>query len=133
MNVNKIGILKDNITLKNASVSYDIYNEDVLDLNISVDRPDDYYFPGDNIIFMVRIKNNGNKTLRNIQFRDVMEDEIVPLEDSYEVLTTTGEYVITDNIINVVNITLEPNEENIITIKGKIKEIINDKNNIINT
>lgn len=131
MNVNKVNILKENIILKNAKVEYDIFDSDILEVSKIVDRPDDYYFPGDIIIFTIKIKNNGTKILRNIKMTDVLDDIIEPINVNYEVISNYGEYVITDNIINVINITLEPKEEAIITIKAKIKD--SKENNVINS
>ncbi len=131
MNVNKVNVLKENIILKNAKVEYDIFDSDILEVSKIVDRPDDYYFPGDIIIFTIKIKNNGTKILRNIKMTDVLDDIIEPINVNYEVISNYGEYVITDNIINVINITLEPKEEAIITIKAKIKD--SKENNVINS
>lgn len=131
MNVNKVNLLKDNIVLASSEVKYDIFDPSVVELIKEVDRPDDYYFPGDIISFTIRVKNNGNKILRKIKITDVLDDVIVPIKESFEVITNNGEYIVADNVINVVNITLDKNEEAIITIKGKIKENLNDKLNII--
>lgn len=131
MNVNKVNLLKDNIVLASSEVKYYIFDPSVVELIKEVDRPDDYYFPGDTISFTIRVKNNGNKILRKIKINDVLDDVIVPIKESFEVITNNGEYIVADNVINVVNITLDKNEEAIITIKGKIKENLNDKLNII--
>lgn len=127
MNVNKVNVFHEDTLIKSNEVRFEIFDSKLLFVEKTVDRPDDYYFPNDIIIFTIKLRNDGSKILRNIRINDTIDDII---ENNYDIISTHGEYIITNNVVEVINITLSPNEEALITIKGKIKDL--GENNIIN-
>ena len=114
MNVNKVNVFHEDTLIKSNEVRFEIFDSKLLFVEKTVDRPDDYYFPNDIIIFTIKLRNDGSKILRNIRINDTIDDII---ENNYDIISTHGEYIITNNVVEVINITLSPNEEALITIK----------------
>ena len=114
MNVNKVNVFHEDTLIKSNEVRFEIFDSKLLFVEKTVDRPDDYYFPNDIIIFTIKLRNDGSKILRNIRINDTIDDII---ENNYDIISTHGEYIITNNVVEVINITLSPNEEALITFK----------------
>lgn len=120
--INKVELFKNvNVgSLTKTETNFSLFGENVLEFNKTVDRPDDYYVEGDLIHFTIKMKNVGDKTLRNFILKDELESCVKPFDGSYKVTTSLGEVKSYSNPVVVDKITLEPNQEATITITGLV-------------
>lgn len=117
--------------LKNAQASFEVFQSDYIEISKTVDRPDDYYFIDDDITFIIKLKNVGNKFIRGFLLKDDAPSVIAPLESGYyEVISPVGNISFVDGDVYIENIDLEPNEEVEITITGKVKETMEEEKDI---
>ena len=120
--INKVELFKNvNVgSLTKTETNFSLFGENVLEFNKTVDRPDDYYVEGDLIHFTIKMKNVGDKILRNFILKDELESCVKPFDGSYKVTTSLGEVKSYSNPVVVDKITLEPNQEATITITGLV-------------
>lgn len=119
---NKVDLFKNlNVnSLLSTETNFSIFTSDILSFTKTVDRPNEYYVEGDEIIFTINLKNNGNKKLTNFILKDELEPCVKPFNDSYKVTTTIGEIKSYTNPITIEKITLDPNQQATITITGLV-------------
>lgn len=86
-----------------------------------VDRPNECYFPGDEILFTINITNTGDRRITGLAFKDNLSDIAYPIGNQYEVTTTCGTIVSVDSPVAINDITIEPKQTCIITIRGIVK------------
>lgn len=110
-------------TLKEASTDFCIFSGDVVDFSKTICRPDDYYVEGDEITFTIKLKNVGDKRIVNFTLKDELEEFVLPFEAGFVVTTTTGQIGSYNKPVMINNITLKPQEEAVVTIKGIIGAI----------
>ena len=110
-------------TLKEASTDFCIFSSDVVDFSKTICRPDDYYVEGDEITFTIKLKNVGDKRIVNFTLKDELEEFVLPFEAGFVVTTTTGQIGSYNKPVMINNITLKPQEEAVVTIKGIIGAI----------
>ena len=106
--------------LKDVAVDFSIFSAETIELIKVVDRPNDYYVEGDEITFTINLKNIGDKRIVNFTLKDDLEEFVLPIEEGYKVSTTHGQIASYQKPVVINNITLKPNEEATIVIKGVI-------------
>lgn len=126
-NIESLAVINKNLTskrvLKSTQTTFEVYRPEYFSFTKAVDRPDDYYFEGDLITYILKLKNVGIKNLVNFTLRDDAPSNIDPLESGYfEVITTQGAISFDDKNINISNINLAPGEELEITITGLVRQ-----------
>lgn len=109
--------------LKEAGVDFCVFSGDVVEFNKAIDRPNDYYIEGDEITFTIKLKNVGDKRIVNFTLRDELEELVLPFEEGYKVNATSGQIASYVMPVVVNNITLNPQEEVVVTITGVIGAI----------
>lgn len=109
--------------LTKAAVEFSVFSGETVEFTKEIDRPDDYYLEGDPITFTIKIKNVGDKRLVNFSLQDELEEYILPFETGYEVTTSVGQIASYTKPVMINNITLKPDEEAVVTIKGLVGAI----------
>lgn len=109
--------------LKEVKTDFKIYQEKYITLTKVVDRPEDYYYVGDDITFIITMKNIGDKNIRAFTYRDDIPMIISPTDSGYyEVITPLGDVSFEDNYVVIGDIDLSPGMEIEILITGKVKD-----------
>ena len=106
--------------LKDVSVDFSIFSAETIELTKVVDRPNDYYVEGDEITFIINLKNVGDKRIVNFTLKDELEEFVLPIEDGYRVSSTHGQIASYVKPVVINNITLKPGEVAQVVIKGII-------------
>ncbi len=110
--------------LKSTETSFSVFTSDTISLAKTVDKPDDYYFPGDLITYIFKLKNVGDKNIKDFTLRDDCVSKIDPLPNGYyEVLTTNGEVSFTLDEVVISGISLAPGDELEITVTGVVRPL----------
>ena len=121
-----VKILKNaegNKSLKEAAVNFCVFSGDEVEFTKEIDRPNEYYVEGDEITFIIKLKNVGEKRIVNFSLKDDLEDFILPFEDGFKIQTSVGQIASYDKPIMINNITLKPDEEAVIAVTGLIAEM----------
>lgn len=107
--------MKDEIKKSN------IYVDERLSILEKVDKDDNIYYPGDDIVFTVILINNTNEEIPNVLIKDTLPSEVIPFnKDGYVVEVTKGEVSQKKNIILVKIDKVDPKEVVRLIIKGKV-------------
>ena len=115
---------KNNSIIEDASVTVNVADQDTLEMTKAVDKPGQFYFLGDNIVFTINITLPA--AAPDKLFGITMEDQIpievqLPNVAPYGVTTTHGSIVrVVNNFVKITGIDLNPGETCTITIKGII-------------
>ena len=107
--------------IANASVNFDIFDSNSIEMTKTVDRESGFYLSGDPITFTITITNTSDSPVNGLFFRDVMDESVVPAFGvNYVVTTTSGNVTSYDNPITVSDINIPANSTITITISGVI-------------
>ena len=115
---------KNNNIIEDASVTVNVANADTLIMTKTVDKPNEFYFQGDTIVFTITISlpaSAGSK-LNGITCEDQIPSQVIlPTTAPYGVTTTEGNIVpVAGNQVKITGINLDPGETVTITITGTI-------------
>lgn len=114
--------LESKVTLKSQETEFNVFTPDVVQLERVVDKPNDYYFEGDTLTYIITLKNNGIKRISNFTLRDSSVSVLDPMPNGYyEVITTNGEVTFDLDEVIISNITLDVGESLEIRISGIVK------------
>ncbi len=114
--------LESKVTLKSQETEFNVFTPDVVELQRVVDKPNDYYFEGDTLTYIITLKNNGIKRISNFTLRDSSVSVLDPMPNGYyEVITTNGEVTFDLDEVIISNITLDVGESLEIRISGIVK------------
>lgn len=109
-------------TLKEADTSFSVFTSDVISIEKVCDKPDDYYFPGDTITFIITLKNLGDKNITNFTLKDDAVKVLDPMPNGYyEVLSPEGDVSFNLDEVVISNISLRPSTTIEIRITGMVK------------
>ena len=107
--------------IASATVNYDVFASDSIEMTKTVDRASGFYLSGDPITFTITIANTSATAVDGLFFRDVLDASVVPsVGVNYDVTTTSGTITSYDNPITVSDITVPANGSVTITIAGVI-------------
>lgn len=108
--------LMDNEKIKNKKLSISkqlmVYEQ--------VDRQDNLYYPGDDITFSIICFNDSEKIIYNILIKDIIPDEVQPINKEFLVSTTKGLVNQEGNMITITINELAAKEMVLIKITGKV-------------
>mgnify|MGYP000980894335 CR=1 FL=1 len=85
-----------------------------------VDRQDNLYYPGDEITFSIICFNDSDEVITNILIKDIIPDEVYPINEAFLVSTTKGTIDQEGNIITITINELASKEIVLIKITGKV-------------
>jgi hypothetical protein len=115
---------KNNNIIEDTSVTVNVADADTLIMSKTVDKPDQFYFQGDSIVFTITISlpASAESKMYGITFEDQIPPQVtLPTTSPYGVTTTEGNIVpVTDNLVKITGIDLDPGETVTITITGTI-------------
>lgn len=114
--------LESKVTLKSQETEFNVFTPNVVQLERVVDKPNDYYFEGDTLTYIITLKNNGIKRISDFTLRDTSVSVLDPMPNGYyEVITTNGEVTFDLDEVIISNITLDVGESLEIRISGIVK------------
>lgn len=120
--------IESNEALKSVETEFNVFTNDVISIERVVDKPNDYYFIGDTLTYIITLKNNGVKRISNFTLRDSSVSVLDPMPNGYyEVITTNGEVTFDLDEVIISDITLDVNEALEIRISGIVKDSTNSK------
>ncbi len=109
--------------LKEVKAEFKVFQSKYLVLTKEVDRPDDFYYIDDDITFIIKLKNIGDKNICDFTLKDDIPTLINPTDSGfYEVITPIGDISFDDNCVVIEHINLSPGAEIEIIISGKVKD-----------
>ena len=125
MNIENVGEVYSDDTLTtlvdSATTTFDIADENTITMTKTVDRPNETYFSGDNITFTITITNNGDSTVTGLVFRDVINENVEPINGSdFTVTATSGTVTSSASPVTVSDINITAGSTVVITITGRI-------------
>lgn len=95
----------DQEAFKTAPANFTVGNEESLVMTKQVENPDQIFFPGDEITFVVTITNTENVAVNRLVFKDTVPEVILPPDGvNFTVATTSGVVVSDDRTIEITNI-----------------------------
>ena len=104
-----------------ANATFNVLADGTITMTKTVDRPGEYYVPGDTITFTITITNNGTLPVSGLFFTDTIDPAIVPVTGTeYTVTTTTGTITSLLSPVTVSNIDIDAAGTAVITITGRI-------------
>jgi len=109
------------VPLQSGITDFEIFDDEILDIVKVTNKPNNYFFEGDTIIFTITIENTGTKTLEDLVFRDVIDTIVIPNTGTdFIVDSDFGTIESKTRNILITEITLEPDDICTITIEGVI-------------
>jgi len=99
--------------------------QDSHEISISqkVDHDDYSYYPGDIIEFTIICTNHSKQVITDLHLLDIIPNCVNPVSgDQFTVTTTSGKISQSKKVINVYIDKIEPNENIVVTITGKIED-----------
>lgn len=115
---------KNNNIIEDASVTVNVADAATLEMTKTVDKPGQFYFKGDTIVFTITITlpAAAPDKLFGITFEDQIPPEVqLPNVSPFGVTTTKGNIVpVVGNFVKITGIDLNPGETATITITGTI-------------
>ena len=104
-----------------ASVTFNVANASILTMTKTVDRPNEFYLPGDSITFTITITNTGDSAINGLLFRDTIDPAVAPVNgNDFTVTTTAGTITSDDSTVEISDIDIGPGGTVVITITGRI-------------
>ena len=104
-----------------ASAVFNVLADGVIVMTKTVDKPGEYYAPGDNITFTITIENTGTLPVTGLFFTDTIDPAVVPVTGTdYTVTTTAGTVVSLTGPVTISGIDIAAGATVTITITGKI-------------
>lgn len=115
---------KNNNIIEDASVTVNVADQNTLEMTKTVDKPGQFYFKGDTIVFTIKITlpASAPNKLFGITFEDQIPPEVqLPNVSPFGVTTTQGTIVpVVGNFVKITGIDLNPGDTCTITITGTI-------------
>jgi len=115
---------KNNNKIEDASVTVNVADQNTLEMTKTVDKPGQFYFKGDTIVFTIKITlpATAPDKLFGITFEDQIPPEVqLPNISPFGVTTTQGNIVpVVGNFVKITGIDLNPGNTCTITITGTI-------------
>ena len=106
---------------KTAPANFTVGSEDSVIMTKQVENPDQVYFKGDTINFVITITNTEEVAINNLVFRDDIPTSVLPPDGTnFTIATTSGTVTSDDNTIEIVNIDIPAGETVTIMISGII-------------
>lgn len=106
---------------KTAPATFTVGGEESIVMTKQVENPDQLYFPGDTINFVITITNTEDVAINNLVFTDDIPTSVLPPDGTnFTVATTSGTVTSDDNTIEIVNIDIPAGGTVTIIISGII-------------
>ena len=107
--------------IASASVNFDVFSSQAIEMTKSVDRESGFYLSGDPIVFTITITNQSANAITGLFFRDQIDASVIPQTGvNYDVTTTSGTITSYDNPVTVSDISIPANGTVTITISGVV-------------
>ena len=107
--------------IASASVNFDVFSSQAIEMIKSVDRASGFYLSGDPIVFTITITNQSANAITGLFFRDQIDASVIPQTGvNYDVTTTSGTITSYDNPVTVSDISIPANGTVTITISGVV-------------
>ena len=107
--------------LTSATATFNVLDNETITMTKVVDRPGEYYAPGDTITFTITITNNGTLPVQDLFFSDEVDAAVEPLTGTeFNVTTTAGTVTSLTSPITISNIDIGAGGTVVITITGRI-------------
>ena len=104
-----------------ANTTFNVLADGTITMTKTVDRPGEYYVPGDTITFTITITNNGTLPVNDLFFTDTLDEVVDPINgNEYTVTSTAGTITSRLNPVTVSDIEIGAGETVVITITGRI-------------
>ena len=101
--------------------TFTVGGEESIVMTKQVENPDQLYFPGDTINFVITITNTEDVAINNLVFTDDIPTSVLPPDGTnFTVATTSGTVTSDDNTIEIVNIDIPAGGTVTIMISGII-------------
>ena len=109
------------VPFKTAPANFTVGSEDSIVMTKQVENPDQLYFSGDQINFVITITNTEDVAINNLVFTDDIPTSVLPPDGTnFNVATTSGTVTSDDNTIEIVDIDIPAGGTVTIIISGII-------------
>lgn len=109
------------VPLNHATTTFTVDDGSGIIMNKTVNKANEVYFPGDEIIFTITLLNNTDKIMENLKFEDTIDASIIPITgQDFIVTASAGTITKKNNPIIVTGILINPKQTVTITITGKV-------------